>query len=270
MRGIGLALGGGGVKGFAHIGVLRVLKREKIPIGAICGTSMGAIIDGLYSLNEDLEKVESMVFGLLEREGFDQLAKPDKKHLPFDIKGYRDINKMEKKMKESLPDKEMKDTKVPFVAVATDLSNGARVVIKEGSMRDALSASSSVPGVLDPVKYREKYLVDGILSDNVPVREVKKMGAKKILAVHVTPSISFKESPKGRIDVLLKSFLLMLNRMSLGSGDEADLLLEPDLEVIPYADFRYARLCADLGEKTAGENIEKIKKMVSLLDLLFR
>jgi NTE family protein len=159
---------------------------------------------------------------------------------------------------------------VPFIAVATDLSNGARVVIKEGSMRDALSASSSVPGVLDPVKYREKYLVDGILSDNVPVREVKKMGAKKILAVHVTPSISFKELPKGRIDVLLKSFLLMLNRMSLGSGDEAYLLLEPGLEAVPYADFRYARLCADLGEKTASENIEKIKKMVSLLDLLFR
>lgn len=268
-RGIGLALGGGAVKGFFHIGVLRVLKQEKIPIGVICGTSIGAIIGGLYSLNENIEKVEDMIFGNLERGGFKQLNKPDKKHLPFDLKGYMDIKKMEQRLRESLPDKDIKDTKIPFVAVATDLSNGKEVVIKEGPMKDVLAASSSIPGIFSPVKMNDKYLVDGLISDNVPVREVRKIGVKKVLAVHVTPSIRFQEPPKGQIDVLLKCFLLMLNKMSLGSAEEADLLIEPDLNMIPYADFRYARLCADIGEKVTRQNIEKIKKLASILGFLF-
>jgi NTE family protein len=270
IKGIGLALGGGAVKGFFHIGVLRVLKQEKIPIGAICGTSMGAIIGGLYSLNENMEKVEDTIFGNLEQGGFKQLSKPDKKHLPFDLKGYMDIKKMEQKMRKSLPDKDIKDTKIPFIAVATDLSNGREVVIKEGPMKDVLAASSSVPGILPPIKIKDKYLVDGIMSDNVPVRALRETGARKILAVHVMPSISFQEPPKGQIDVLLKCFLLTLNKISLGSAEEADLLIESELGMIPYADFRYARLCADIGEKAARQNLEKIKKMAGILGFLFK
>lgn len=269
-KGIGLALGGGAVKGFFHIGVLRVLKQEKIPIGAICGTSIGAIIGGLYAINENIEKVENLILDNLEKEGFKQISKPDRKHPPFDLKGYMDIKRMEQKMREVLPDGDMRDTKIPFVAVATDLSNGKGVVIKEGPMKDALAASSSIPGIFSPVKMDSKYLVDGLISDNVPVREVRKMGVKKVLAVHVTPSIYFQETPKGKIDVLLKCFLLMLNKMSIGSAEDADLLIEPDLNMIPYADFRYARLCADMGEKVTRQHLDKIKRLAGGLRFILR
>lgn len=261
MNGIGLALGGGGVKGFFHIGVLRVLEAEKIPIAAICGTSMGAIIGGLYCVDPDIRKLEDMLFGLMKRWEIKQLSQPAKNILPFDLKKYWTLRKMERRLKITLPSCDISQTKIPFAVIASDIGKGEKVVIKDGPIRDAIIASANIPGVLPPFRVGDKYLVDGGIYDNVPVFDTRGLGAKKVLAVHVTSDVHFSQPPKTRLEVILRGFLCMLGSASRGSSSEADLLLKPNLDMIPYADFGYASLCADMGEAAAKENLKKIKDL---------
>jgi len=261
-EGLGLALGGGAVKGFFHLGFLRVLDKEKIPIKTICGTSMGAIVGGLYCLNRNIKRVEEILLGGLEERGFSQLDKPEEKRSYFNFKAYFDMKNIMVDMRRSLPLQEIKTTKIPFAAIACDINTGERVIINEGPLRDALSASSNIPGILPPFKMGGKLLVDGIVADNVPVKEARDLGADKIIGIVVTPHAFFKDAPKGSLDVILRSFFLMASAISKGSAEEADHIITPDLDVIPYADFRYAKLCADIGEKIAVKNLEVIKKMI--------
>lgn len=262
VEGLGFALGGGAVKGFFHLGFLRVLDKEKIPIKTICGTSMGAIVGGLYCLNGNIERVEEILLGGLEKRGFAQLDKPEKKKTYFNFQAYWDMKKIMLDMRKSLPLQDIKTTKIPFAAVACDINTGKKVVINEGPIRDALAASSNIPGILPPFKMGGKLLVDGIVADNVPVIEARDLGAEKVVGIVVTPHAFFKDAPKGNLDVILRSFFLMASAISKGTAEEADFIIEPELDVIPYADFRYAKLCADIGEKVAINNLEAIKKLI--------
>lgn len=183
---IGLALGGGSARGLAHIGVIQVLQAYGIPIDVIAGTSIGSLVGSLYAAGDSVEKLEKSVSLLNKRK---MLSLMD---ITFPRSGLVRGNRIEKMLIDwGLEDKTFEELNIPFAAVATDIESGERVILHQGNVADAVRASMSIPGIFVPVKYDDRYLVDGGVVDPVPVDLVKKMGADIIIAV----SLAIKRPP---------------------------------------------------------------------------
>ncbi len=178
---VGLALGGGGARGFAHIGIIKALNDLGIPIDFIAGTSMGAIIGGLYALTESVESIESKIKGLegknlkLVNAIAGKSAKPIAKN-----------QSMLKTIDEFFGDAKFEDCPVPFKAVATDLKTGDEMSLDQGLMAPAVKASAAIPMIFQPVEIDGKLLVDGGLARPIPADVVKQMGADVVIAVDVS------------------------------------------------------------------------------------
>ena len=173
---VAVVLSGGGALGFAHIGVMDVLIKNKIPMDLIVGTSMGAVIGGSVSCGCSCKDLEDSVIKLKTRYLFD---------LCLSFKGVCSGKNALKYIKKVVPDIEQRDTKIPFICNAVDLITNEEVVLKEGSILKNIRASMSVPGVFAPVKYGEKLLVDGGVLNNMPHDIARKEGADIIIAVDV-------------------------------------------------------------------------------------
>jgi len=174
----GLALGSGSARGLAHVGVIQVLNAYHIPIDMIAGTSIGSVVGSLYASGASIEQLMEAALSM-KRSKTLALLDPALPHSGF-IKGHR-AEEIIKAI--ALKDKTFDDLNIPFAAVATVLKNGAKAVINQGRVIDAVRASISIPGVFTPVKYRDYFLVDGGLVDPVPVDVVKDMGADIVIAV---------------------------------------------------------------------------------------
>jgi NTE family protein len=268
---VGLALGGGVARGLAHIGVLEVLEREKIPIDMIAGTSAGALIGALYARGSRAGEIKEMVtnISLIDRARMIDLALP-KTGL---IVGER-IKKM---LKELIGEAEFKDLKIPFACVATDIVTGEEVVIEHGFVVEAVRASISIPAVFTVVKHEGKFLVDGGLANPVPVSVLKEMAADFTIAVNVIPTISKRRSSKDKksyskdnekepniFNVLLNMIEIANHRLAKGSISVADIVIEPDTRDIGSSDFGRAREIILKGELAAIDAVPKIKKHLSL------
>lgn len=180
---IGLALGCGTARGFAHIGVLKVLEKEKIKINYLAGSSMGAIIAGIYSWCESASVLEQMArdFGFGK---FARVANPS-----FSKSGIFDGKNIEKILKGFIGDITFADLKIPVSVVSTDICTGEEVIFTEGLLRKALRATVSLPGMFVPMPYKNTYLVDGGLANPIPANVVRKMGADVIIAVDVNRNV---------------------------------------------------------------------------------
>jgi len=269
---IGLALGGGYAWGLAHIGVLRVLKDEGIPIDMIAGTSIGAFIGAFYAARGNITRIEKVANNLTRAR---LLSLVD---LTFPktglIGGYR-----LKSWGKSIfgRDIKFKDLQIPFACVATDIVTGREVVIKEGSVMEAVRASFSVPGLFSVVKREGKYMVDGSLVNPVPVSTLKDMGAEFIIAVNVFPNVGAKDKTywtgkKGRgglkgpnlIEVLIQTTFVGSNSMVKTALESADLVIEPQLATIGPVDFHRGRECILQGELAAEDRIANLKRQLLL------
>ena len=208
---VGLALGGGGARGLAHIGVLKVLERENIPIDLITGTSMGAIIGGEYALKKDISAIEKIAekYSKISEFNIDfSFSEKERKDKPFFLKKMSDFLKkgyilnlelrrkyidegegIKKIIKDLVGDKAFTDTKIPFAAVAADLVKGEKVILNQGKLFDALLASSSIPGMFPPVILDKKILVDGGIVDVVPIQAAQSLGANFVIGVNVGQNI---------------------------------------------------------------------------------
>jgi len=198
---IGLALGSGGARGLAHIGVLRVLEREKIPIDLIAGSSMGALIGGIYASGMDAVTLEEIALNI----SWQQTARF---FTPTISKaGLVDGNKIEKLLETFIGRIIFSKLKIPFVTVTTDIENGKEVIIKTGKVSRAIRASCSIPGIFTPLKYGNRYLVDGGLVNPVPVDVARRSGADIVIGVNVIPEVVYKrkESPIIKIESILKN-----------------------------------------------------------------
>lgn len=176
---IGLALGGGGSKGLAHIGIIQVLEENNIPIDYIAGTSAGALIGGLYAATKDINYLHKLAVN----NNWPQLLQ-----LFFDFslrKGLIKGNKISEFLDKTLGQIEFKDLKIPFAAVVTDLSNAQPVAITAGKVALAIRASGSIPLIFNPVTIENKLYVDGGLCMPVPVEIVRRMGADFVIAVNL-------------------------------------------------------------------------------------
>jgi NTE family protein len=174
----GLALGGGSARGLAHVGVIQVLEAYHIPIDMIAGTSIGSVVGSLYTAGASIDQLEEAALSMKKSKTLFLID------LALPHSGLISGKRIEEMLNDlALEDKTFDDLKIPFAAVATDVENGAEVILNQGKVIDAVRASISIPGIFTPVKYQDYFLVDGGIVDPVPVDVVQKMGADIIIAV---------------------------------------------------------------------------------------
>jgi Predicted esterase of the alpha-beta hydrolase superfamily len=220
---VGLALGGGGARGLAHIGVLKVLERENIPIDLITGTSMGAIIGAVYALKKDISAIEKITekYSKISEFNIDlSFSEKERKDKPFFLKKMSDFLKkgyiinleltrkyindgegLRKVIEELVNNKTFEDTQIPFAVVAADLVKGEKVIIRRGKLFDALLASASIPGMFPPVTLDKKILVDGGIVDVVPIETAKSLGANFVIAISVSQTIKKRAEFSNAVEI---------------------------------------------------------------------
>ena len=175
---VGLALGSGGIKGLAHVGAIKALKRHNIPIDYIAGTSIGAWVGAHYAIYKDIKKLETFTLG----------KKKEKLHSMFELTlkgGFIKGNKVQHLFEQWLEDAEFQNAQIPLRIVATELINGGEIVFSTGKIAPALRASMGVPSIFAPFEYNDMILVDGGICNPVPADIVRKMGADIVISVNL-------------------------------------------------------------------------------------
>lgn len=287
---IGLALGGGGAKGLAHIGVLQALEEEKVPIDLVAGTSMGALVAGVYALYPQSEIVVKKFRNYLTSKIFEKtnpefLSKYGDKEFPkfegifqrfsrFIKKGVFYSQSLAKKSAISeeifqqnieilIDDVEIQDTVIPLAIIALDLKSGEEVVIKKGALRKAVSASCAIPGILPPIKFQGKELIDGGWIDKVPIRPLGEMGADLIIAVDVAEGLDEAEDLSTGLGIFLRAYEISRYALSSWQLTEADIVISPNVSDIHWADFGHYEQCVQAGINATKQKIPTIKKLIN-------
>jgi NTE family protein len=218
---IGLALGSGGAKGYAHIGVLKALEKEGIEIDYIAGSSAGALVGAFYSMYRDARKVEKIL------SDFNNI-KTSLLDFSFNggiIKGNKIFNFLE----EELGKRHFKDLQIPFCAIATDYRTCEEVRIKHGDVAFGVRASISIPFVFDLVKCKKRELCDGGLASPVPIQAVKDMGADVVIAVRVEDKLEEREK-HDPYSMTVRSMAIMQHNLSEYELAKSDILIDPYFE----------------------------------------
>lgn len=228
---IGLALGGGGPKGLAHIGVIKTLLQHNIPIDFIAGTSAGALIGSLYAYSQDIESVERHI---MDRNRFQLLSYFSDVSLNA---GFIGGNRIEKFLGEYIKNDDFKSLKVPFTALAVNLIDGKLVTLTHGSVVKAVRASIAIPVMFKPIKIDNMILVDGGLMSQVPVNTAFAMGADIVIAVQ----LDYRYDPEYDMDKLNPlqvgglSFDIVGKRVADDEIKKAHIVIRPHLEAIDWS-----------------------------------
>ncbi len=247
---IGLALGAGAARGFAHIGVIKALEAEKIPVYCIAGCSMGALIGGLYARGMDIETIEGLSCGLDHRKWLD---------LGVPRKGLIRGKKITEILRLMTRDYNIEELKTPFACIATDIQNGEEVVIKEGNLAEAIRASISVPGVFVPYQdAKSRMLVDGAVINRVPINVCRELGADIVLAVDVDYQVERVEV-NNIFDIILQTMSIMQKEIMNYKLGECDYIIKPDLKDLKSTQFERARYAIDAGRSASHEAVHEIK-----------
>jgi NTE family protein len=248
---IGVALGGGFARGMAHIGVLKVLEQEGIPVRIIAGTSVGALIGACYCSGlsiEELEKVaRSVRFTTFARWTVSRF-------------GFASNDRMVQFLNRTLKVKTFEELRIPLGITATDFNTGEGVVFHSGSMIDPVRASCAYPGMFLPVEIRGRWLVDGMLSHPVPTSPLHEMGADRVIAVHLRGQWSKDGAPRHLFDVIGQSFAIAQDQMSHLWRGAADVIIEPDVAGFAYDDFKRAGELITAGEIATKKVLPEIRK----------
>jgi NTE family protein len=236
---IGLALGGGFARGMAHIGVLKVLEEEGIPIRLIAGTSVGALIGASYCSGVSVQELEA----LSRSVRFTTFAR-----WTVSRYGFASNDRMVAFLARTLKVKTFEELRIPLGVTATNFNTGEAVVFHSGSIIDPVRASCAYPGMFLPVNIRGQWLVDGMLSHPVPSRPVREMGAERVLAVHLKGQWSKDGAPRHLFDVIGQSFAIAQDQMSHLWRGAADVVVEPEVSGFAYDDFKRAGELIRAGE----------------------
>lgn len=276
---IGLALGGGGARGLAHIGVIRAFREAQIPIDYIAGTSMGAIVGGWYAATQDLEMIEENFLKFRKRDIF-----PKRTILRHgDGVLFRDNAAIEF-LEHKIIRKKIEDCPIPFAAVATEVANGDVAVLKKGNLVHAIRASSAIPVMFHPVKIGDTLFMDGGFSNPVPADVVREMGAEFVIAVDVSSRwIDFSDSQvrvRNLASIVANSFSAVEYQLSKDILKHADIIIRPPVlnydllrfdaagEIIPLGAREAWRAVKEIREKTGHEGPPKTF-VENLVDFLF-
>lgn len=249
---VGLALSGGVVRGFAHVGVLGVLDHAGLPIDVIAGASVGAIIGAAYATGMKLPQIIEMA----EQMQWQRIARPT---LSGD--GLFSFAKLEEWLVRVFGRLYFEDLAIPFAAVATDLNTGEPVVLDSGPLATAIRASCSVPGVITPVEINGRLLGDGGISNNLPIDVVRRMGADYVIGVDV-----FRHAPRWPMLGPLGRGLAAVEIMVEHSGgmEGADVLIAPELAGKTYTRFTKRQELFRLGKQAAEAQMPTIRADLGL------
>lgn len=250
---IGLALGSGGLRGFAHIGVLKVLERENIPVDLIAGCSIGAMIGALYASGLDSEMLLKLAKGLKRRHWLDFVM--PKMGL---VSGDRVLDTMRLLTKR----KKFEDLGIPLSVVATELNHGTEIVFSEGDVAEAVRASISVPGVFVPYKYGDMLLIDGAVINPTPIDIARKMGAEIVLAVDLAHAGTIC-CVTNVFDVIIQAIDIMERELLKNRLHHCDVLVRPDVGQIPPSAFELVDECVALGEQAMEAMLPELKRAIT-------
>ena len=252
---VALVLGGGAAKGFAHIGVIRVLEQEKIPIHMIVGTSVGSLIGGLYAANPDAFQLEWLAFKIEKNDILDF-------SIVYSKLGPVQGVKLESFVEQNVKAKKIEDTKILFFPVATDLNTGETVTLEKGSLARAIHASCAIPGVFVPVTFGNRTLVDGGITDNVACDVARSKGADIIIAVNLQKDVKNYQIDSV-IDIITQSVNIMMRETSRQKLQGADVVIEPDVKDVSLFDFSQKKMLMEEGIKAARKAVPKIKELIA-------
>jgi NTE family protein len=279
---IGIALGGGGVRGFSHIGVLKVLEEEGIGLDLIVGTSAGALIGGAYASGQSPDEIQAKIDAYLQSPEFD-----DSKIKSIGLTFTAEENGFFKKARTFvmnrlifvqaffkpsilpshdfqslinffLPDMDIHDTRIPFRVVSTDLITGKKIVFSEGSLRKIVLASCAVPGAVAPVRYGEWLLADGGITSLVPVHAAREAGADMVIAVIVDRDLQTDVSIETAKDVVFRAGEITANALEESELADADVVIRPQVGSLHWMDFKRAIDLVKAGEDAARDALQQI------------
>lgn len=249
-----LVLGGGSARGIAHIGVLKVLEREKIPIDMIVGTSIGSLIGAGYSTGITVQDMEKKASAFSWEKLFD---------LTFPRLALIEGKKMDEAISDIMQGMEFKDAKIPLYIVTTDIETNEEIIFSSGDLKKAIRASCSWPGIFNPVEIDGRMLVDGGVKNSVPTDIAKRLGADFIIASDVGFCVK-----NGRIEnilqMLLQTFQIMGEELNKYQDRLADVLIKPRLGDIDQASFHRSVEAIKMGEEETGAKVAEIKKKLGI------
>ncbi len=256
---IGLALGSGGAKGLAHIGVIKVLEENNVPIDFIAGSSIGAVIGGIYAVTKDIKLIEETIINTNWRQ---ILSLVD----PSFRQGLVGGEKLKKFIEGYIGKAKFRDLEIPFSAIATDLKTGQTVLLTEGEIASAIRASISFPLVFKPVKQGEKLLADGGLSLPVPVKIVREMGAELVIAVNLDADYfangDNNKTNLGFYKIANNSINLLRYHLSDWNAKNADIVILPKTGSVKWNKFLNGQEVVLAGEKATKILLPQIKELI--------
>jgi NTE family protein len=291
---VGLALGGGGVRGFTHIGVLKVLEWEAIEIDLIVGTSAGALIGAAYAGGQTPREIQAKVDAYILSPGFaDSTLKSISLSVGPEQKGrFRKVKTFVKTRYYTIrsffhrailpkgdfqslidyfiPEMDIRQTRIPFLAVTTDLITGEQVVFSEGSLRQAVLASCAVPGAVEPVRQGQWLLADGGVSSLVPVHAARMAGADVVIAVMVDRWLPTADAMGTAQEIITRAGEITANRLVEAELADADVVIRPDVGDLHWMDFSRAGDLVRKGEVATHMALEKINASIPLYKRLAR
>ena len=275
-RKVAIALGSGSARGWAHIGVIKALERHGIEIDVVCGTSIGALVGAAYA-HDRLDELEHWATNLSRWKLLRFLD------VTFSKGAVIHAERVRRQLGEVVSDNVMiEDLKKPFATVATDMMNGREVRFLNGSLHDAILASTAIPGFLPPVYYRDRWLFDGGVVNPVPVNLCRSFDPDFVLAVNLNGNIIQRHfnvppnesgdsdinenmTPPGMFDSFAKAINVMQDRITRSRmvGDPPDVLLAPHIASIDMMDFDRAAEIIEAGEESVEKNIKYILEAIS-------
>lgn len=284
-RKIGIALGGGGARGFAHIGILKILEGAGVRPDLIVGTSMGAVVGALYAQLQSAQMVADRLQILLKREASDardlnvypENHKGDHffEHVSQEIKERIIINlsisrksllstaRLERALSSLVEESRIEKLPIAFAALASDLKTGKGVILRRGSLRKALLASSSIPGFFPPVKWGDHLLVDGEVTDLIPVEACFALGASFVIAVDVRRDLESTQQLRHTIDILLRTARITNYRHTEISLRKADFVFRPISEDVQWSEFDRLNELIKAGEWEARAKLPELLKTLN-------
>jgi NTE family protein len=282
---VGLALGGGAARGMAHIGVLRALVREGIPIDIITGTSMGAVVGGAFAATGNIAEIEKSIRGLLASDEFQRTrvsflreTKRSRGSLLYSVTNlvrrgivygvstmrpsFVSAENFARSLGRILPDVEVATTPIRFAASAVDLETAEEVVLCHGRLREVAAASAAIPGILPPRRLHGRLLIDGGWVDKIPVLPAFRLGADIVIAVDISAELEDPKRYARGIDVVLRANTIKDSVMTELHRRLADIVVEPAVRKIHWADFEAADYCIEAGDRAATTAVPRIRELL--------
>lgn len=253
---IALVLGGGASRGFAHVGVIKVLEQNNIKPDIIVGSSAGSLVGALYAGGYPAEALEVIALAM-EQADIRDMTLPDRGFVKGEL--------LQDFVNQYLDNRSIENLPIRFATVATDLQKGELMVFSRGNTGMAVRASSAIPGIFQPVQIGGRDYVDGGLLSSIPVHVAQKMKPDIIIAVDVSQDPASTIEIKDTFDVLSQTIAIMGRESSQAEAREADVVIKPDVREVGAVDFAARKHAIEMGEKAAQEKMPKIRDVLKLI-----